>query len=74
MCAAGSRIYVQESIYDRFVESLTGAAQAIKHGDGFDPNSQQGPLISRVQLQVWTLNTALAVGEHVDDVSSYSEF
>ena len=28
------------------------AAQSIKHGDGFDPESQQGPLVSQAQLQV----------------------
>lgn len=37
MCAASSRIFVQEGIYDQFVKGLVAAAQSIKQGDGFNP-------------------------------------
>ena len=50
VCAAGSRIFVQEGIYDKFVEIFKGAAQSFKLGGGFDPSVNQGPLISKVQL------------------------
>ncbi|KAI0032425.1 aldehyde dehydrogenase domain-containing protein [Vararia minispora EC-137] len=49
MCTAGSRIFVQEGIYDKFLEAFTKHATAIKLGDPFLPDSQQGPQISQVQ-------------------------
>ena len=51
MCAAGTRIFVQEGIYDKFVEIFKGAAQSFKRGDGFDPSVNQGPLVSQTQLE-----------------------
>ena len=50
MCAAGSRIFVQEGIYDKFVQTFAFAAQSIQQGDCFDPATQQGPIISQTQL------------------------
>ena len=52
VCAAGSRIFVQETIYDKFVEIFKGAAGSFKLGDGFDPTVNQGPLVSQTQLEV----------------------
>ena len=52
MCAAGSRIYVQEGIYDQFIKMFAMAAESIKHGDQFNPETQQGPLVSETQLKV----------------------
>ncbi|KAI0812785.1 aldehyde dehydrogenase [Irpex lacteus] len=51
MCTAASRIYVQEGIYDRFLEAFAAAANAIKVGDGFSGDCDQGPLVSEVQLK-----------------------
>ncbi|KAI0341987.1 aldehyde dehydrogenase [Trametopsis cervina] len=51
MCVAGSRVFVQEGIYDRFVEAFSAAAQSVNNGDGFDPASQQGPLVSETQMK-----------------------
>ena len=55
MCVAGSRIFVQEGIYDRFIHAFSAVAQSFKLGDGFDPNCNQGPLISEGQLKVSVL-------------------
>ena len=52
ICIAGSRIFVQEGIYDRFIQTFTAVAQSFKFGDGFDPESNQGPLISETQMKV----------------------
>jgi len=49
-CNAGSRLLVQRSIHDQFVERLTKRAQSIRVGDPFDPNTEVGPLIHGVQL------------------------
>ncbi|EKM54307.1 uncharacterized protein PHACADRAFT_258086 [Phanerochaete carnosa HHB-10118-sp] len=51
VCAAGSRIFVQEGIYDKFVEIFKGAAQSFKRGDNFDASVNQGPLVSQTQLE-----------------------
>nr|GAT47899.1 predicted protein [Mycena chlorophos] len=48
-CCAGSRIFVQAGIYDRFLAALTEKAKAIRVGDPFDPNVDQGPQVSQLQ-------------------------
>jgi aldehyde dehydrogenase (NAD+) len=49
-CCAGSRVFVQESIYDRFVEKSIARAQARIVGDPFDPRTELGPVVDQVQL------------------------
>ncbi|HEY0439600.1 MAG TPA: NAD-dependent succinate-semialdehyde dehydrogenase [Xanthobacteraceae bacterium] len=44
VCVAPTRFLVQENVYDSFVEKFTGAAKAIKVGDGLDKESRMGPL------------------------------
>lgn len=45
-CICGSRLLVQERIYDEFVERLAAKAAAIRLGDPSDPATQMGPVIS----------------------------
>jgi aldehyde dehydrogenase (NAD+) len=53
-CTAGSRIYVQDSIYDKFIDILVSTVKATNIGDGFDPKNGGGPLVSKVQFdRVW---------------------
>jgi phenylacetaldehyde dehydrogenase len=49
-CCAGSRLYVERSVYDHVVEGVSEAAQAIKVGPGIDPQTQMGPLVSQEQF------------------------
>lgn len=49
-CMAGSRVLVEEEIYDDFVARLTKAASALKLGDPLDPTVDVGPVSSRNQL------------------------
>lgn len=49
-CAAGSRLYVHEDVYDEVVEGMAEFARGIKVGDGFDPTSQIGPVVSELQM------------------------
>ena len=46
-CAAGSRIFAHRSVYDDVVAGVSEAARSIRVGDGFDPASDIGPLVSR---------------------------
>ena len=57
-CLAGSRILVQRSIADRFIERFVERARQIRIGDPMDPDSEMGPL---------------AFKEHLEKVLSYVE-
>lgn len=49
-CCARTRILVQRTVYDRFLELLAPALAAVVVGDPADEKTQMGPLISRTQL------------------------
>jgi phenylacetaldehyde dehydrogenase len=49
-CCAGSRLYVEKSIFDRVVEGVADHAKKIKVGSGLEPDTQMGPLVSEEQL------------------------
>lgn len=49
-CCARSRILVQQSVYDRFLELLEPAVQGVVVGDPSDEKTEMGPLISAGQL------------------------
>jgi len=63
-CSAGSRLYVEKSVFDRVVEGVAEQAKQIKVGPGFDPNTRMGPLVSDEQLQRVTgyLNSGISSG------------
>jgi len=42
---AGSRVFVQEGIYDEFVKKLLEKAKSWVVGDPFDPSVRQGPQV-----------------------------
>jgi len=46
VCSAGSRLLLETSLHDRFVERLAERIEAIVLGDGFDSRTRMGPLIS----------------------------
>lgn len=48
-CCAGTRIYVQEGVYDKFIEAFKKRAQANAVGDPFKADTFQGPQVSQVQ-------------------------
>ena len=50
VCCAGSRLFVQKKLYDDFLSGVADFASTIKVGNGFDPETQMGPLISQEQL------------------------
>jgi phenylacetaldehyde dehydrogenase len=50
-CCAGSRLYVHRSVFDQVVEGVAERAKKIRVGDGLDPKTQMGPLVSREQFE-----------------------
>lgn len=46
VCSAGTRLIVEESIADDFVAAVAERAERIRMGDGMDPASETGPLVS----------------------------
>jgi acyl-CoA reductase-like NAD-dependent aldehyde dehydrogenase len=50
-CCARSRIFVQRSAYDRFLEVLIAATDAVKVGDPKSEETEMGPLISAEQRE-----------------------
>ncbi len=49
-CCAGSRLYVEQSVFDQVVEGVAEAAKKIKIGPGLDASTEMGPLVSEEQL------------------------
>ncbi len=49
-CTAGSRIFIQQSIYPEFVKRFAERANRLRVGDPTDPNTQVGALISKAAL------------------------
>src|SRR5580658_270733 len=49
-CCAGSRVFVEEKIYDQFVEKSGARARSRTVGDPFDPKTEQGPQVDQAQF------------------------
>jgi betaine-aldehyde dehydrogenase len=51
ICSNGTRVFLEEGIYDEFIEKLLVRVKKIKIGDPFDPATQMGSLISGPHLE-----------------------
>ena len=49
VCSNGTRVFVQQSMHDRFVDRLVERTKKIRIGDPLDPETQMGPLINKAQ-------------------------
>jgi len=49
VCSAGARLLIEDEIHDWFVDKLIERVKRIKLGDGFDEQTQSGPMISAEQ-------------------------
>jgi succinate-semialdehyde dehydrogenase/glutarate-semialdehyde dehydrogenase len=61
-CVCANRIYVQESVYDTFVQKFADKVKALKVGNGFEEGVVQGPLIEPAALD--------KVTRHVEDAKA----
>ena len=50
-CVCANRIYVQDKVYDQFVEKFAAKVKALKVGNGFEDGVAQGPLIEDAAVQ-----------------------
>ncbi len=51
VCSAGSRMFVQEKVYDQTVDELAKTVKDLQLGPGLDPMTQMGPLVSKGQME-----------------------
>jgi len=51
VCSAGSRMVVEESVYDRFLKKMVERAKKIRVGPGFEEDTEMGPLVSEKQYK-----------------------
>jgi succinate-semialdehyde dehydrogenase/glutarate-semialdehyde dehydrogenase len=58
-CICANRIYVQEDVYDQFVEKFAARVRRLKVGNGFEEGVDQGPLIEDAAVE--------KVRQHVED-------
>jgi phenylacetaldehyde dehydrogenase len=49
-CCAGSRLFIEQPIFDQVVEGVAEQAKKIRVGSGLEPDTQMGPLVSKEQL------------------------
>ncbi len=49
-CCAGSRLFVEKKSFDKVVDGISQIAEKIQVKQGFDPESEMGPLVSEEQL------------------------
>jgi aldehyde dehydrogenase (NAD+) len=49
-CCAGSRLLVEDKVYDQMVERLAAKTSARKLGDPLDPTTEQGPQVDKTQF------------------------
>jgi aldehyde dehydrogenase (NAD+) len=51
ICSAGTRLFVEQKVYDEFVGRVADYGKRLQVGNGLDPNTQIGPLVSEQQLE-----------------------
>jgi aldehyde dehydrogenase (NAD+) len=61
ICSAGTRLFVEEKVYDEFVARVAEFGKKLQVGNGLDPNTQIGPLVSEQQLE--RVTGYLAIGQ-----------
>ena len=69
ICYAGTRLFVQRPIVEEFAERLAAFGKTLKVGDGMDPETQLGPLVSSRQLETVTGYFDLARAEGAKVIS-----
>lgn len=61
ICSAGTRLFVERKVYEDFTQRVADFARSLKVGNGLDPQTQIGPLVSSEQLE--RVSGYLALGQ-----------
>jgi aldehyde dehydrogenase (NAD+) len=61
-CTAASRVVVHEKVYDRFLQQFVARAKTLRVGDGLDPKTEMGPVVSKAQLE--TVMNYVEIGQN----------
>jgi phenylacetaldehyde dehydrogenase len=72
-CTAGSRLFVESKSFDSVVQGVADIAKNIKVGNGLDPDTEMGPLVSDEQLQRVTRYIAAGQDEGAEIVVGGSQ-
>jgi aldehyde dehydrogenase (NAD+) len=51
ICSAGTRVFVQRPVYEAVLEAMAKVGASVKVGDGMDPETDMGPVVSQRQLE-----------------------
>ena len=51
VCAAGSRLFLEQSVHDEFMSKLTERVKTLKVGDPMDKATRMGPVVSKAQME-----------------------
>ena len=73
-CVCANRLYVQDSVYDAFVEKLTAKVKAIKVGNGFEAGINQGPMIDDNAVAKIESHVAVALAKGAKLVAGGKKF
>jgi betaine-aldehyde dehydrogenase len=66
ICSATSRLIVHQSIAERLLETLKVKTENLQIGDGFETDTQMGPLVSEQQLKQVKKYFDIAAAEHLN--------
>ncbi len=61
-CTATSRVAVQKSLYNKFLDRFVERAKALKVGNGLDPETQMGPAVNKSQRE--TVEKYVEIGKN----------
>jgi succinate-semialdehyde dehydrogenase/glutarate-semialdehyde dehydrogenase len=62
-CVCANRIYVQDAVYDEFVQKFAAKVRTVKVGNGFEEGVSQGPLIEDAAVEKVARHVADAVAK-----------
>jgi aldehyde dehydrogenase (NAD+) len=69
ICSAGTRLFVERRVYDEFVGRVADFGRGLRIGNGLDPETQIGPLVSEQQLDRVTSYLSLGRQEGAQPLS-----
>ncbi|ADB17068.1 Aldehyde Dehydrogenase [Pirellula staleyi DSM 6068] len=50
-CCAGSRVFVEDKVYDKFIDKVASMNTSRRLGDPLDPTTEQGPQVDKTQME-----------------------